>query len=102
MKTPKKIVFSTVLLFINIYDILAQGNGVAALEQANQEIQSYIEPITNLFYVVCAIVGFIGAVKVYGKWSSGSPDTTRTAASWFGACVFAIVAVTAIRAFFIG
>ena len=102
MKTPKKIVFSTVLLCINVYDILAKGNGVAALEQANQEIKSYIEPITNLFYVVCAIVGFIGAVKVYGKWSSGSPDTTRTAASWFGACVFAIVAVTAIRAFFIG
>ena len=102
MKTPKKIVFSTVLLCINVYDILAQGNGVAALEQANQEIKSYIEPITNLFYVVCAIVGFIGAVKVYGKWSSGSPDTTCTAASWFGACVFAIVAVTAIRAFFIG
>jgi len=81
---------------------MAQGNGVNAIEQANSEIQSYIEPITTLFYVVCAVIGFIGAVKVYGKWSSGSPDTTKTAASWFGSCIFAIVAVTAIRAFFIG
>ncbi len=81
---------------------LAQGNGVAAIEKANSEIQSYIEPITTLFYVICAVVGFIGAVKVYSKWSSGSPDTTRTAASWFGSCVFAVVAVTAIRAFFLG
>ena len=80
----------------------AQGNGVSALQRANAEILSYVEPITSLFYVVCAIVGFIGAVKVYSKWSSGSPDTTKTAASWFGACVFAVVAVTAIRAFFLG
>ena len=81
---------------------MAQGNGVAAIEKANAEIQSYIEPITTLFYVICAVVGFIGAVKVYSKWSSGSPDTTRTAASWFGSCVFAVIAVTAIRAFFLG
>lgn len=80
---------------------MAAGNGVSALEKANSEIKSYIEPVTSLFYVVCAIIGFIGAVKVYSKWSSGSPDTTKTAASWFGACVFAVVAVTAIRAFFI-
>lgn len=81
---------------------LAQGNGVAAIQKANTEIQSYVDPITNLFYVICAVVGFIGAVKVYGKWSAGASDTTRTAASWFGSCVFAVVAVTAIKAFFIG
>lgn len=80
----------------------AQGNGVAALEKANAEITSYVEPMTKLFYVVCAVIGLIGAIKVYGKWSAGSSDTTKTAASWFGACVFAVVAVTAIRAFFIG
>lgn len=87
---------------MNAANALAQGNGVTAIEKANTEIQSYIDPITNLFYVVCAVVGFIGAVKVYGKWSAGSSDTTRTAASWFGSCVFAVVAVTAIKAFFIG
>ena len=45
-------VFSLVLL--NVTSLMAQGNGVAALEKANSEILSYIEPITNLFYVVCA------------------------------------------------
>lgn len=90
------------LILFNLASLMAQGNGVAALEKANTEILSYVEPITNLFYVICAVIGFIGAVKVYGKWSAGSSDTTKTAASWFGSCVFAIVAVTAIRAFFIG
>ena len=90
------------LILFNLASLMAQGNGVAALEKANTEILSYVGPITNLFYVICAVIGFIGAVKVYGKWSAGSSDTTKTAASWFGSCVFAIVAVTAIRAFFIG
>ena len=86
----------------SITSLSAQDNGVSAIEKANAEIQSYVEPMTQLFYVVCAVIGLIGAIKVYGKWSAGSSDTTRTAASWFGACVFAVVAVTAIRAFFIG
>lgn len=101
-KTIKRFSIAFGLSLMNAANALAQGNGVTAIEKANTEIQSYIDPITNLFYVVCAVVGFIGAVKVYGKWSAGSSDTTRTAASWFGSCVFAVVAVTAIKAFFIG
>lgn len=101
-KTIRRFSIAAGLSLMNAANALAQGNGVTAIEKANTEIQSYIDPITNLFYVVCAVVGFIGAVKVYGKWSAGSSDTTRTAASWFGSCVFAVVAVTAIKAFFIG
>lgn len=101
-KDMKRKIFAITLFVLYCTYGFAQGNGVAAIEKANSEIKSYIEPITTLFYAICAVVGFIGAVKVYGKWSSGSSDTTRTAASWFGSCVFAIVAVTAIRAFFLG
>lgn len=100
-KLSKRICCAVFTAISNVAFVMAQGNGVAAIQKANTEIQSYIEPITNLFYVICAVVGFIGAVKVYGKWSAGSSDTTRTAASWFGSCVFAVVAVTAIKAFFI-
>jgi hypothetical protein len=33
--------------------------------------------------------------------SSGDPDTGKTAASWFGACIFLIVAATILRSFFL-
>jgi hypothetical protein len=102
MKTKLQKVATMVAMCATATAAWAQGNGVAALEKANAEITSYVEPMTQLFYVVCAVIGLIGAIKVYGKWSAGSSDTTKTAASWFGACVFAVVAVTAIRAFFIG
>ena len=52
-------------------------------------------------WVMPAVVGLIGGVKVYGKFSSGDPDTSKTAASWFGACIFLIVAATILRSFFL-
>ena len=56
---------------------------------------------TKLIYAIGAVVGLIGGVKVYGKFSSGNPDTSKTAASWFGACIFLIVAATILRSFFL-
>ena len=48
-----------------------------------------------------AVIGLIGGVRVYQKFSSGDPDTSKTAASWFGACIFLIVAATILRSFFL-
>ena len=56
---------------------------------------------TKLIYAVGAVVGLIGGVKVYSKFSSGDPDTSKTAASWFGAYIFLIVAATILRSFFL-
>ena len=56
---------------------------------------------TKLIYAIGAVVGLIGGVKVYGKFSSGDPDTSKPAASWFGACIFLIVAATILRSFFL-
>ena len=52
-------------------------------------------------YAAGALCGLIGAIKVYSKFSSGDPDTGKVAGSWFGACVFLIVAATVLRAFFL-
>ena len=57
--------------------------------------------ILSATLAIGAVVGLIGGVKVYGKFSSGDPDTSKTAASWFGACIFLIVAATILRSFFL-
>ena len=80
---------------------MAQGNGQAGITEATQMVTSYFEPGTKLIYAIGAVVGLIGGVKVYGKFSSGDPDTSKTAASWFGACIFLIVAATIRRSFFL-
>ena len=79
----------------------AQGNGSAGINEATQMVTSYFDPATQLIYAIGAVVGLIGGVKVYNKFSSGDPDTSKTAASWFGACIFLIVAATILRSFFL-
>jgi hypothetical protein len=81
--------------------VMAQGNGQAGITEATQMVTSYFDPGTKLIYAIGAVVGLIGGVKVYGKFSSGDPDTSKTAASWFGACIFLIVAATILRSFFL-
>ena len=86
-------------LIISQVNLLAQ-DGNAGIHEANQKVRSYFDSGTNLMYAVGAILGLIGAVKVYQKWNSGDPDTGKVAAAWFGSCVFLVVVVTVIRSFF--
>src|SRR6218665_2520329 len=81
--------------------VLAQGNGAAGITEATTMVTSYFDPATKLIYAIGAVVGLVGGVKVYNKFSSGDPDTGKTAASWFGACIFLIVAATILRSFFL-
>lgn len=75
-------------------------DGNAGIEAANQQVRSYFDSGTNLMYAVGALLGLIGAVKVYHKWNSGDQDTGKVAAAWFGSCIFLVVVATVIRSFF--
>lgn len=75
-------------------------DGNAGINQANQMVRSYFSTGTNLMYAIGAIVGLIGAVKVYQKWNSGDHDTGKVAAAWFGSCVFLVIVATVIKSFF--
>ena len=89
------------ILLLSISSAFAQGNGLSGINQATNMVPSYFDPATKLIYAIGAVVGLIGGVKVYSKFSSGDPDTSKTAASWFGACIFLIVAATILRSFFL-
>ena len=75
-------------------------DGVAGINEANTKVRGYFSARTNLMYAVGAIVGLIGAVKVFNKWNAGDHDTGKVAAAWFGSCVFLVVVATVIRSFF--
>ena len=88
-------------MIISAVSAFAQGDGSAGIVEATSMVTGYFEPATRLIYAIGAVVGLIGGVKVYTKFSSGDPDTSKTAASWFGACIFLIVAATILRSFFL-
>ncbi|MBB1287051.1 DUF4134 domain-containing protein [Flavisolibacter sp. BT320] len=99
---PKKkllqVVLAGTMLLIHVVAFSQDGN--AGINEANQRVRSYFQSGTNLMYAVGAIVGLIGAIKVYQKWNSGDHDTGKVAAAWFGSCVFLVVVATVIRSFF--
>ena len=97
----KKITLMMLLLMTATIGAYAQGNGIAGINEATKMVTSYFDPGTKLIYAVGAVVGLIGGIKVYNKVSSGDPDTSKNAASWFGACIFLIVAATILRSFFL-
>ena len=97
----KKITLMMLLLMTATIGAYAQSNGIAGINEATKMVTSYFDPGTKLIYAVGAVVGLIGGIKVYNKFSSGDPDTSKTAASWFGACIFLIVAATILRSFFL-
>lgn len=100
MVTQRKKTLFLIGAFLWTLGVSAQ-DGASGINEATQMITSYFAPATQLIYAIGAVVGLIGGVKVYNKFSSGDPDTSKTAASWFGACIFLIVAATILQSFFL-
>lgn len=98
LKTVLKAMAATLPVLISL--TVAAQDGNAGINQANQMVRSYFATGTNLMYAIGAIVGLIGAVKVYQKWNSGDHDTGKVAAAWFGSCVFLVIVALVIRSFF--
>ena len=94
----KKVSLFFLVMILTAVALAQDGN--AGINEANTKVRSYFAAGTNLMYAVGAVLGLIGAVKVYSKWNSGDPDTGKGAAAWFGSCVFLVVVATVIRSFF--
>jgi len=88
------------LVYVLTYVYSYAQDGNAGINEANMRVRSYFDTGANLMFAVGAVVGLIGAVKVYQKWNSGDPDTSRVAAAWFGSCIFLVVVSTVLKSFF--
>jgi len=87
------------ILFWTFQRAMAQ-DGNAGINQATTQVKSYFDTGTNLMYAIGAIIGLVGAVKVYKKWNDGEHDTGKVASSWFGSCIFLVVVATVLKSFF--
>lgn len=70
-KLIQKKLFLLLLMMANF--AFSQGNGVGGINEATKMVTSYFDPATKLIYAIGAVVGLIGGVKVYNKFSSGDP-----------------------------
>ena len=94
-----KQVWAAALLLIMATIAKAQ-DGAAGISEADSQVRSYFEPGTQLMYAIGAVLGLVGAVKVFQKWNAGDNDTGKVAAAWFGSCIFLVVVATVLQSFF--
>ena len=95
----RKISAFAALVLLNLQAAMAQ-DGNAGINQATSQVKSYFDTGTNLMYAIGAIVGLVGAIKVFKKWNDGEHDTGKVASSWFGSCIFLVVVATFLKSFF--
>ncbi len=80
--------------------LLQTADGAAGIAQATTMVASYFAVACSLLYAVSAVLGLIGAVRVFIKWNHGDHDVAKAAASWFGSCIFVAVVATVLKSFF--
>jgi hypothetical protein len=85
-------------LFFSFTATAQDGN--AGIQEATNKVVGYFDTGLDLMYAIGAVVGIIGAIKVFNKWNAGEPDTNKVAAAWFGSCIFLVVVATVLKSFF--
>lgn len=92
-------VVATISLILFSLSLFAQ-DGNSGINAATTQVKSYFNTGTQLMYAIGAIVGLVGAIKVFKKWNDGEHDTGKVASSWFGSCIFLVVVATVLKSFF--
>ena len=77
-----------ILSLCSVLASFAQGNGMAGISEATNMVTSYFDPLTKLIFAVAAILGLVGGVRVYSKFSSGDPDASRVPRRCFSRASF--------------
>lgn len=89
------------IFLLAVSPVFAQSAGATALGNAADDIKSYWSPVKKIIYAVGGVVGFIGGLRIYNKWSNGDQDINKEVVGWGGACVFLVIVPTFIESFFI-
>lgn len=77
----------------------AQG-GATAISNAANDIKDYWDPIKLILKAVGGLVGFIGGLRVYNKWTNGDQDVNKEILGYGGAMIFLLVVPEFVTAFF--
>ena len=94
----RKQLLLVLLLGVVATPMFAQGAG--AITDAANSIKTYWGPLKTLIMMIGGIVGLIGGLRIYNKWTNGDQDINKEILGWGGACLFLILVPIFVGAFF--
>ncbi len=97
-----KLALTLGLLYVSAVTSYAQnvGAGSNALSTATSTIKGYIPLVQKLIYAIAGVVALVGAISVFIKMNNEEQDVKKSIMMVVGACVFLVIAATALPAFF--
>lgn len=90
MKSYPFLLFSGfMLLLLSSSESFAQSPpGVSEFNNVETDMEKFYVALSRLAFVVGAVSGLLGGLRVYNNWQMGRHHIDVQVISWFGACLF--------------
>lgn len=85
----QKFLFSLLLALIFV-PAFAQP-GLHEMQQVSQDLDHTFLSAQDASFMLAAIFGILGGLRIYQNWQMGKPHITSAVASWFFACLFMVL-----------
>lgn len=79
------------LLFFLFSGIIAYAQsppGVSEFQEVENDMKRFYVALSRLSFVVGAVSGLLGGLRVYNNWQMGKQRIDVEVISWFSACLF--------------
>lgn len=76
------------LLFSSSESLAQSPPGVNEFNNVETDMEQFYVALSRLSFVVGAVSGLLGGLRVYNNWQMGRHHMDVQVISWFGACLF--------------
>jgi hypothetical protein len=97
MMEKKYLAMTLVLCLAPVAAVFAQP-GLDEMGQARQDLKASFLSAMDFGWIMAALLGITGAVKIYHNWQMGEREITGRVAAWFFAALFMLLAGPFLRA----
>jgi uncharacterized membrane protein YidH (DUF202 family) len=80
--------------------VLRAQPGITEMQQARDDLSSSFFSAFGLSLIIAAILGTLGAIRIYHNWQMGQKEITASVAAWFFAALFMVLAGAFLKALF--
>ena len=100
MQKKSAIKFLGVAALLLITGIVQAQNIGTGIDAAAGEVKGVFANVSNLVLMIGGVVGLVGGIRVFVRWQNGERDIQKEVVGWMGACVFLLLAGTALKTMF--
>lgn len=103
-KFNKKVTMMVSALAVSFSAMAGGGGGsnpfASGITEAQTQVQGTFSAVSRLMLIIGAVIGVVGAIRIYIKWNNGDQDVTKSIIAWAGAALFLVISGTVIGLIF--